>query len=150
MTHYDVEMDDLGNKKEPVTAPADELPAPKQVPLHDSTEHVWALSVAGMFVVFQNNLFGPPLTICLSLIMLCVPLLFFPRFLLFLSSAPSSAVLTPLEGFLCNQLGILMLGMATGVIVAVRIPLRTYRQSWLTPDRVRIFQTALVAIPIHS
>lgn len=66
-----------------------------------------------------------PLTIYCSLAVLSVPLLFFPRFLLFLSNAAEPAIFTPLESFLCNQLGILVLGMAAGVVVAVRI------HSWL-------------------
>jgi hypothetical protein len=120
MTYYEVEMDDLRNKKKSTSTPGGDLPVP-QIGSQDSTQQIWALSVAGMSVAFHVHLLKLKLTICNSLAILSVPLLFFPRFLLFLSSAAEPAVLTPLERFLCYQLGILILGMAAGVVVAVRI-----------------------------
>lgn len=99
MSSYEVEMDDLGNKKQRTSTQAAEIPTPPGAP-HDSTEQVWALTVAGVLAV------------------LSLPLLFFPRFLLFLSNATDSALLTPLESFLCAQLGILVLGLAAGVVIA--------------------------------
>src|SRR3712207_5960586 len=47
---------------------------------------------------------------------LSIPLLFFPRFLRFLSN--SEAQLTPLEQFLSNQLGVMLLVLATASIIA--------------------------------
>lgn len=120
MTYYEVEMDDLRSKKKSTSTPGDELPVP-QIALQDSTQQIWALSVAGMSVTFHVHLLKLKLMLCNSLAVLSVPLLFFPRFLLFLSSTAEPAVLTPLERFLCYQLGILVLGMAAGVVVAVRI-----------------------------
>lgn len=55
------------------------------------------------------------------MLILTVPLLFFPRFLIFLSDAPTN--LTPLERFLSNQIGILLLALAAGCIMAVSLRL---------------------------
>jgi len=96
MTEYGVEMEDLSNRKKSNPALMDNSGAAS----HDSTQQLWALTVAGI------------------LAFLSLPLLFFPRFLLFLSSTVEPAVLTPLESFLCNQLGVLVLGLAAGAVVS--------------------------------
>jgi hypothetical protein len=49
MTHY--EMDDLRNKKKFASASVDEVLAPPALS-QDSTQQIWALSVAGMSVIF--------------------------------------------------------------------------------------------------
>jgi hypothetical protein len=50
---------------------------------------------------------------------LMIPLMFFPRFLLILSDF--EVPLTPLERFLSHQLGILLLALAAGTVMAVSI-----------------------------
>ncbi|PVG00183.1 hypothetical protein CPB86DRAFT_813242 [Serendipita vermifera] len=63
-----------------------------------SAVQVWALAVASLTVLIT------------------VPLLFFPRFLVFLVG--TQGTLTPLEQFLSYQLGVLLLALAAGSIMA--------------------------------
>ncbi|CAG7846626.1 SubName: Full=Uncharacterized protein {ECO:0000313/EMBL:CCA74539.1} [Serendipita indica DSM 11827] len=64
----------------------------------DDSIQVWSFTVASVMAI------------------LSIPLLFFPRFLLFLCD--SDAHLTPLEQFLSNQLGVMLLVLATASIIA--------------------------------
>jgi hypothetical protein len=58
-------------------------------------------------------------------VLISVPLLFFPRFLIFL--VDSQGTLTPLEQFLAYQLGVLLLALAAGSIMAVCSPFHIMR-----------------------
>jgi hypothetical protein len=53
------------------------------------------------------------------MVVLMIPLMFFPRFLLILSDF--EVPLTPLERFLSHQLGILLVALAAGTVMAVSI-----------------------------
>ncbi|CAG8631162.1 14560_t:CDS:2 [Acaulospora colombiana] len=72
-----------------------------------SAVQVWALAVASLTLLIT------------------VPLLFFPRFLVFLVGAQGT--LTPLEQFLSYQLGVLLLAVAAGSIMAVCSSVMLYR-----------------------
>lgn len=116
MTTY--EMDDLPKdtrsrlQPSPPTSQLNAAPAP---PSSQDSEQVWAMAVAIMLV--DLHLSCTHSDIYDSMTMLMIPLLFFPRVLLFLMETEKS--LTPLERFLSNQLGVLLLALAAGTIMTV-------------------------------
>jgi len=98
MTTY--EMEDLGSGRKNSQSVASKVePTLNQSNGQDSAEQVWALAVAMIMAVVM------------------IPLLFFPRFLVFLAGYNETA-LSPLERFLSNQLGVLLLTLAAGTIMA--------------------------------
>lgn len=55
MTLYEVEMDDLSNKKKQVSTPGMEQSSPTAAS-QDSTQQIWSLTVAGVYATVPESL----------------------------------------------------------------------------------------------
>lgn len=116
----DIELEDLSDKRVLESTP--ETPKHGRINLDANQEQTiayWAYGATVLYILRSDNL------TCIShthsLLACSIPMMFFPSFLLYLAEPSNERriALTPLEGFLCTNSGILLAAFAAALLFNV-------------------------------